>query len=101
LIAFNRNKGDMIMMCLTNDQAMQRDDVVLFVLLHELTHTMTSGYDPLVGGRTDHSPEFFRYEQWVYQVATEMGLIRPQSIQGEGMCGTRIGHPKPELLPAA
>lgn len=99
LIAFNRNKGDMIMLCLTNDGAVQSDDVVLFVLLHELTHTMTSGYDPLVGGRTEHSDEFFRYEQWVYQVANEMGLVRPRDIQGHGMCGTKISHPKPDLLP--
>jgi hypothetical protein len=99
LIAFNRNKGDMIMLCVTDNQQLVGDDVVLFILLHEITHSMTSGYDPLVDGRTQHGPEFMAYENYVYSVATEMGMVRPKAMQGHGVCGTRISHPNPASLP--
>jgi hypothetical protein len=44
--------------------------------------------------------EFFRYEHFIYQVATEMGIQRPRDQQGKGMCGTYIAHPHPETLPS-
>jgi hypothetical protein len=99
LIAFNRNKGDMIMLCLTDNQQLVGDDVVLFILLHEIVHSMTSGYDPLVEGRTQHGPEFLAYENYVYSVATDMGMVKPRAVQGHGVCGTRISHPNPASLP--
>lgn len=99
LIAFNRNKGDMIMLCLTDNQQLVGDDVVLFILLHEIVHSMTSGYDPLVGGRTQHGPEFMGYENYVYSVATDMGMVKPRDMQGHGVCGTKISHPDPKSLP--
>lgn len=100
LIAFNRNKGDMVMLCLTDNQQLVGDDVVLFILLHEIVHSMTSGYDPLVGGRTQHGPEFMSHEKYVYSVASEMGMVKPREMQGHGVCGTRISHPDPASLPA-
>ena len=99
MIAFNRNKGNMIMLCMSNDGALLRDDEILFVLLHEITHTMTSGYDPLVNGRTEHSAEFMDDEEYVYRVATDMGAVRPAAVQGQLMCGSRVSHPHPERLP--
>jgi hypothetical protein len=99
MIAFNRNKGNMIMLCMSNDGALVRDDEILFVLLHEITHTMTSGYDPLVNGRTEHSAEFMDDEEYVYRVATDMGAVRPAAVQGQLMCGSRVSHPHPERLP--
>lgn len=99
LIAFNRNKGEQIMLCVTDAEQVVREDTVLFVLLHELAHTATAGYDPLQNGRTVHSDDFFRYEHYLYAVATEMGIQRPREQQGKGLCGTYIAHPHPETLP--
>jgi hypothetical protein len=112
LIALNRNKGANILLCLVDGAgeasstttpvpSLVSADVVAFVLLHELAHTATMGYDPLVDGRTQHSDEFFRYEHYLYEVASSMGLMRPQAINGAGVCGTHIRHPHPETLPAA
>jgi hypothetical protein len=105
LIAFNWKKGDAIALCLTDgsgaDGSLVGVETVVFVLLHEVAHTMTSGYDPLVGGRTQHSPEFYKYEGYMYQVAADMGLVNPKAQDGQGVCGTRIKHPHPDTLPTA
>lgn len=99
VIAFNRNKGEHILLCVTDDQRVVSVERVLFVLLHELAHTATRGYDPIVGGRTQHSDEFFAYEQYLYTLCAEMGIDKPRTHQGGAMCGTRIAHPRAATLP--
>lgn len=101
-IAFNRNKGEMIMLCISGPEpgTLVRDDRALFVLLHELAHTMTSGYDPVdENGRTVHSEEFYACERYVYSVVAEMGIMHPRDQQGAAVCGTSIRHPRPDTLP--
>jgi hypothetical protein len=104
LIAFNWKKGDEIALCLTDgsgqDGKLTGVETVTFVLLHELAHSMTAGYDPLKDGRTQHSDEFYAYENLMYQTAADMGLLRPASQNGAGVCGTAIRHPKAGSLPA-
>ena len=88
-IAFNRNKSDGIFLCLLADidtQVLASDDVVLFVALHELAHSMQKTYEPLVNGSTVHGAVFKSLESFLIRVAVSMNLFDPQNIFGKKHC---------------
>ena len=92
-VAMNRNKGSEIHVCLRECPdcfQLTSADKVFIVALHELAHSATVNYDPLVGGATQHSDEFKEYERYVLGVAKEMGLVNPSAQFGKNYCGVNI-----------
>lgn len=113
-LAINNSKGRSVFVCLAKSRGVNglmtdststkalgeskldlgNEDVVLFISLHELAHSMTRDYDPLgTNGSTDHSDAFFRQEAFVMKIAQDLGLLDPSSIPGRTHCGTKVYHP--------
>lgn len=105
-LAFNRNKGEIIFMCLrqggeAHGADLADEDVLLYILLHELAHTMTAAYDPKKeDGTTAHSATFMHHERYLYSQATMMGELDPSAQPGKRHCGAIITHPEHTKLPS-
>lgn len=77
VLAFNVSKTEGIFLCIrtSHDKEELVDEVSVFrMLLHEVTHTMTSQMDPLVNGVTQHSQTFYDNEAVLKEKANEMGF---------------------------
>ena len=104
-LAFNRNKGEIIFMCLRRGGDSQGadladEDVLLYILLHELAHSMDAAYNPKkADGTTAHSQNFMVMERYIYSIAASMGELDPASQPGKQHCGAVISHPQSALLP--
>lgn len=106
-LAFNRNKGEIIFVCLRRGGDAQGsdladEDVLLYILLHELAHSMDAKYNPKkADGTTAHSAEFMKQERYIYGIASTMGVIDPAAQVGKRHCGAIITHPQQSMLPGA
>lgn len=93
-IAENQNKGDRIFVCLRRDAdgaQIGSYDTLMYVLFHELAHTMRREYDAEnADGTTDHSAEFKRCEAYLYSIADQTGLFKPADMPMRRHCGTVI-----------
>ncbi len=95
-IAYNRNKTDGIFVCLRRDVTtgeLADDDTVLYIVLHEIGHTMTPHFDPMVGGGTVHSPLFRKHEAYLHGVAERLGMLNRASIPGRVHCRSVLTKP--------
>lgn len=105
-LAFNRNKGEGIFMCLRQSGSPHGDDladedVLLYILLHELAHTMDLRYNPKkADGTTAHGKNFMTQERYIYSVASAIGELDPAAQPGKRHCGAIITHPQSGLLPS-
>jgi hypothetical protein len=96
-LAYNRNKRDGIFICLrknVNTGELARDDTILFILLHEMAHTMTPHFDPTVQGATVHSPLFRLHEAYLHEVARQLHLLDPTRVVGRDHCRSTIQIPQ-------
>lgn len=92
-VAMNRQKGLEIHVCLRKCPdciQLTQADRLFIVALHELAHSATDGYDPNVGGVTQHGDEFKRYERFVVDVAKKQGLLDEAAVIGTNYCGIEI-----------
>ena len=92
-VAMNRNKGSEIHVCLRQCPdcfQLTEADRVLVVALHELAHSATLNFDPLVNGGTIHSDEFKAYEKYLFSIAKKIGLVDPAAQVGKNYCGISI-----------
>lgn len=95
-LAYNRNKTDGIFLCLRQTPQtgeLAADDTVLFILLHEIAHTMTPHFDPMEGNQTKHSPLFRAHEHYLHEVARDLGLLTPENVHGRRHCRATILPP--------
>jgi len=90
------NKNN-IFICLREFKGKEKlaaEDVVLFIALHELAHSMTAHYDPSVGGHTVHSGIFKRHEAYMHNVASGLfGFFDSKSVVNRNHCGAQIIDP--------
>jgi hypothetical protein len=92
-IAYNQNKAEKIFVCLRQQpDSPQLGDLnsVVYVLLHELAHTMVLHYDPDLRGQTLHSAEFKKCESFIHNLAAGLGIVSLQDAQGKEHCGVTI-----------
>lgn len=95
-IAANQNKSQSIFICIRKrppEDTIVSDAHILYVLLHELAHSMCDEYAEERNGRTVHNADFRRKEAYLYQVAFEFGLLNPSTIPGTMMCGYEMPNP--------
>lgn len=95
-IAYNRNKSEAIFVCL-RQQPPYKDlascDTILFIILHELAHSMQDGYAPLVNGHTQHNKRFRDYEAFLMRIAQQLRFLIPQNIPNRLHCGRIMPQP--------
>lgn len=99
-IAINRNKSEVVLMCLRRDPlgsepdtTIGEDDTLLFIAIHELAHSMVDGFALNFNGQTVHNAEFRDYEQYLMRIAASLGLLSPKSIPGRTHCSKRMPNP--------
>jgi hypothetical protein len=86
--SYSVNKGESIHMCLRQrngpDESLVNEDVIMFVGLHELSHTITKS----IG----HEPEFWNNFGWLLKEAEALGLYTYQDFKAHPVpyCGVRI-----------
>lgn len=92
-VAMNYQKGDQIYLCLRAcpDCLDLTDQNRLFIVsLHELAHSCTKDFDPLVNGSTKHGETFKLYEGFLIYTAEKMNLLDTAAAIGSDYCGVRI-----------
>ncbi len=86
--SYSVNKGESIHMCLRQrngpDESLVNEDIIMFVGLHELAHTITKS----IG----HEPEFWNNFGWLLKEAEALGLYHYQDFKAHPVpyCGVRI-----------
>ena len=86
--SYSVNKGESIHMCLRQrngpDESLVNEDIIMFVGLHELAHTITRS----IG----HEPEFWNNFGWLLKEADALGLYTYQDFKAHPVpyCGVRI-----------
>lgn len=96
-IAINQNKNEEIAICLRrnppNDTTVADDQVLLYIALHEIAHSMTTAYAASFQNHTVHSREFRENENFLMSIASTLNLLRPATIPGMVHC--RFSMPDP------
>lgn len=86
--SYSVNKGESIHMCLRQrngpDESLVNEDVIMFVGIHELAHTITRS----IG----HEPEFWNNFGWLLKESEALGLYKYQDFKAHPVpyCGVRI-----------
>lgn len=97
-IAYNEGKSTHIFLCMRQNPPSDQlgsDDVLLYIVLHELAHTMVEGYAPSnENGQTVHDENFRTHNEYLNNVAERLGLLRPGQVPGTAHCG--VVMPSPE-----
>lgn len=95
-LAYNRNKSS-IFLCLRKDPAVSdklaNHDTVLFVVLHELAHTMQTKFASSIQGKTVHDENFRRLERFLMSISEKLSLLHPKSVPGRTHCGQLMPNP--------
>lgn len=97
-LAFNEGKGTIIFLCMRQKPPSDKlgpDDVLLYIVLHELAHNMDDRFAPTTNeGHTVHDESFRRHNEYLNDVANRLGLLRPGSIPGQSHCGVIMPDPE-------
>jgi len=96
-LAYNRNKTDGIFVCLRDDVvsgSLAEVDTILYIVLHEVAHSMMAAFEPNKDGRTIHSPLFRIYEKFLHDRAEAIGILNPKSIPGRHHCRVILTTPQ-------
>jgi preprotein translocase subunit SecG len=86
--AYTVNKGEELRICIRNeksDKLFEEENTGFLVLLHELAHLMTKGYD-------NHNEEFHKCFAFITKIAVQLGLYQYVNYQNHptNYCGTDI-----------
>ena len=96
-LAYNEGKSSNIFLCMRQSppsQTLGPDDVLLYIVLHELAHTMIEGYAPMDSeGRTVHDAVFREHNEYLNHIAEQLGLLRPGKVPGMTHCGVTMPDP--------
>lgn len=100
-IAYNQSKSTHIFLCMRQNPPAQQlgpDDVLLYIVLHELAHSMISSYAHTnESGQTVHDDNFRAHNEYLNQVAEQLGLLRPGKVPGTAHCGVIMPDPAESL----
>jgi hypothetical protein len=83
--AYTENKGDLIMICIrTPDGKLQDINTLMFILLHEVTHIITT--------ELDHPVAFWNNFLWIIKNAVQAGIYNPVNYAKNNVtyCGHKI-----------
>ena len=89
-IAYNREKGQSIHICLRKCEdcdALGESDRVFLVALHELSHSAMLKFEPNENGITLHGQEYLEYETFMIDTAEKLGIINYAAVVGKPLCG--------------
>lgn len=84
--AYNINKGDTIGLCITKHNKLQNENIIVFVILHELAHGMTKEYA--------HNEEFWNNFKFLIKEALKISIYRYENynIKSVNYCDMDINH---------
>ena len=92
-VALNYAKGAAIALCLFDSSGRPASSsALLSVALHEMAHTMDDGRGAREGGSI-HSDVFKEAEEYLVQLAIQLGLLPANGAVGEYYCGIYIPDP--------
>ena len=82
--SYSINKGEQIVLCLRNKDALVDINTMMFVVLHELTHIATES----IG----HTPEFWDNFKWILEESINIGIYQKKDYDRESVeyCGMTI-----------
>lgn len=85
-VGYNVNKGEVIGLCMYKNGKFLDINTIMFVLLHELAHSMTIAYD--------HNEEFWDNFSFLLNEAMEIGIYTYEDFKSKPKrhCNMRIGH---------
>ena len=96
-IAFNEGKSTQIFLCMRQNppsDMLGPDDVLLYIVLHELAHSMIEGFAPMTNdGQTIHDQNFRDHNEYLNFIASSLGLMRPSNVPGQPHCGVIMPDP--------
>ena len=96
-IAYNEGKSTQIYLCMRQNPPTDQlgpDDVLLYIVLHELAHSMIPGFAPMTSdGHTVHDQNFRDHNEYLNFIASSLGLIRPSNVPGQPHCGVIMPDP--------
>jgi hypothetical protein len=97
-LAYNRNKSEYMFICIREDPSVSmqlgRLDTILYIMIHELAHSMLPSFAPLKDGRTVHDETFRRHEAFLMAQANQHGFLNPRAIPHREHCGRIIPDPR-------
>jgi len=95
-IAYNQNKTN-IYLCLRErppNEKLASLDILLFIALHEIAHTLQNSYSEQLGGKSIHDDKFRAIEQDLFNKAKQLGLMNTNDVIGSVHCGRIMPNPK-------
>lgn len=100
-IAYNEDKSRNIFVCMRrypNKPDLGPDDTILYIVLHELAHTMIDGFAPKdAQGNTIHDANFRDHNEFLNRVAERLGILAPGHIPGREHCGVSMPDPNTSI----
>ena len=86
IFAYNVNKGESISICVKNKQELNKTNELMFVLLHELAHIMTSDYA--------HDEMFWNSFRYLIKESEDYGLYNNINYQNtpHEFCNMQLRH---------
>lgn len=84
--AYNINKGDIIGLCINKNNKLQNENIIVFVILHELAHGMTKEYS--------HNQDFWNNFKFLIKEALKINIYKYQNynIHSTKYCDMKIDH---------
>jgi len=85
-VGYNVNKGEVIGLCMYKDGQYLDLNTIMFVLLHELSHSMTIKYS--------HNSNFWKNFEFILQEGINIGIYTYEDFFAEPKmhCGMKISH---------
>ena len=85
-VGYNVNKGEIIGLCMYKDGKFLNVNTIMFVLLHELSHSMTVAYS--------HDKEFWDNFSFILNEAMKIGIYTYEDFKSNPKthCDMKIGH---------
>ena len=85
-VGYNVGKGEVIGLCMTKEGNLLDVNTIMFVLLHELSHSMTIRYD--------HNERFWDNFEQVLNEALKIGIYTYEDFNSKPKmhCGMKISH---------
>ena len=83
-VAYSINKGEKIGICVRHNNKKVNENLLFFVLLHELAHIMSESYG--------HTEEFWRNFKYLIKISIQYKLYNYENYNNnpKHMCGTEI-----------
>ena len=96
-LAYNEGKSTHIFLCMRQNPPSEQlgpDEVLIYIVLHELAHSMIDGYAPTNShGQTIHDANFRKHNEYLNSVGELLGLLVPGKVPGTAHCGVIMPEP--------